>query len=84
MDKQEGGNLKEYSLSDLAQRDGKQSKETWVAYEGLIYDVSSSKLFKEGKHFFVRAGQDLTSELPNAPHTKSVLEKFPLIGKLTQ
>lgn len=76
------GNLTSYTLEELATRDGKQKPEIWIAYMGIVYDVSTSKLFIEGRHFFLRAGEDLTEEMSNAPHAEEVLRKFPPVGKL--
>ncbi len=74
--------LKEYNKSQLALRNGQDKPEIWVAYMGNIYDVSESRLWKNGKHYEHWAGQDLSDELPDAPHTQSVFEKFKIIGIL--
>ncbi len=74
--------MKEYTLNQLALRNGQDKPEIWVAYQGLIYDVSSSKLWKNGKHYEHWAGQDLTAELALAPHAEKVFEKFNVIGKI--
>lgn len=75
--------MKTYSVSQLALRNGQDRDEIWVAYQGIIYDVTSSRLWREGKHYEHWAGQDLTHELPDAPHTNEVFEKFEQIGKLS-
>jgi predicted heme/steroid binding protein len=72
-----------YSKQQLALRNGQDKPEIWVAYKGRIYDVGSSRLWKTGKHYEHWAGQDLTDELPDAPHTDSVFEKFEVIGELS-
>lgn len=66
----------------LALRNGQDKPEIWVAFQGVIYDVSSSRLWKTGIHYEHWAGQDLTEELLDAPHTEKVFEKFPAIGQL--
>ena len=71
-----------YTRQQLALRNGQDKPEIWVAFQGIIYDVTSSKLWKNGKHYEHWAGQDLTSELADAPHTAHVFEKFTPIGKL--
>ncbi|MES2559262.1 MAG: cytochrome b5 domain-containing protein [Bacteroidota bacterium] len=71
-----------YSRSQLALRNGQDKPEIWVAYKGVIYDVSISRLWRNGKHYEHWAGQDLTHELKDAPHTQSVFEKFDAIGRL--
>ena len=75
-------NLPEYSKSQLALRNGQDKPQIWVAYLGLIYDVSESRLWKNGKHYEHWAGQDLTDELKDAPHSEKVFEKFNVIAKL--
>lgn len=75
-------NLPEYSRSHLALRNGQDKPEVWVAYNGLIYDVTRSRLWLRGKHYEHWAGQDLTDELKDAPHTAQVFDKFIVIGKL--
>ena len=71
-----------YTRSQLALRNGQDREEVWCAYQGLIYDVSRSKLWRNGKHYEHWAGQDLTSELADAPHTAGVFDKFDVVGKL--
>lgn len=53
-----------------------------MAYNGQIYDVGSSRLWRNGKHYEHWAGQDLTEEMTDAPHNEAVFEKFKVIGKL--
>ncbi len=74
--------LKEYTKSQLALRNGQDKPEVWVAYKGLIYEVTNSRLWKTGKHYEHWAGQDLTEELEDAPHTEKVFDRFSVIGKL--
>lgn len=74
--------LKVYTRSQLALRNGQDRPEIWVAYLGQIYDVSASRLWRNGKHYEHWAGQDLTEELEEAPHTEKVFDKFKVVGKL--
>ena len=74
--------LKKYNRSQLALRNGQDKEEIWVAYQGVIYDVTSSRLWYKGKHYEHWAGQDLTHELPDAPHTEKVFERFKAVGRL--
>ncbi|MEM1408393.1 MAG: cytochrome b5 domain-containing protein [Bacteroidota bacterium] len=68
--------------SQLALYNGQDRDEVWVAYQGKIYDVSQSRLWRDGKHYEHWAGQDLTEELADAPHTERVFEKFVQVGLL--
>lgn len=74
--------LPSYTKGQLALRNGQDKPQVWVAFKGQIYDVSGSRLWKDGKHYEHWAGQDLTEELSDAPHTDSVFEKFTIVGTL--
>ena len=71
-----------YSKQQLALRNGQDKPEIWIAYKGVIYDVTNSRLWNNGKHYEHWAGQDLTDELPDAPHTEEVFKRFLAIGKV--
>lgn len=71
-----------YSRAQLALRNGQDKPDIWVAYKSIIYEVTGSRLWRDGKHYEHWAGQDLTPELKDAPHTESVFEKFKKIGRL--
>lgn len=74
--------LPTYTRAQLALRNGQDKPQIWVAYKGLVYDVGRSRLWRDGKHYEHWAGQDLTEELKDAPHTDSVFEKFTVTGRL--
>jgi predicted heme/steroid binding protein len=74
--------LPTYTKSQLALRNGQDKEQIWVAYQGLIYDVTRSRLWRNGKHYEHWAGQDLTAELADAPHNQNVFDKYEVIGKL--
>ncbi|HEY9008189.1 MAG TPA: cytochrome b5 domain-containing protein [Ohtaekwangia sp.] len=74
--------LPSYTKAQLALRNGQDKPQIWVAYLGLIYDVTKSRLWREGKHYEHWAGQDLTDELKDAPHTEKVFDRFTVIGRL--
>lgn len=74
--------MKSYSRQELALRNGQDREEVWVAVNGKIYDVSSSRMWRKGKHYDHWAGQELSEELKDAPHLPNVLEKFKVVGIL--
>jgi predicted heme/steroid binding protein len=74
--------LSEFSKSYLALRNGQDKPQIWVAFKGIIYDVTESRLWKNGKHYEHWAGQDLTEELKDAPHSDQVFAKFEVVGRL--
>ena len=72
-----------YTSTQLALRNGSDREDVWVCYKGFIYDVTKSRLWRNGNHYEHWAGQDLTDELSEAPHTEHVFDKFQAIGKLS-
>jgi len=74
--------LPKYTRFQLALRNGQDREEIWVAYKGLIYDVTNSRHWRNGIHYKHWSGQDLTDELPDAPHTESVFKRFKPIAQL--
>jgi predicted heme/steroid binding protein len=77
-------NKKEYTKEELALRNGKTMPDVWVAYKGLIYDVTRSELFEDGEHYFHSSGCDLTEEMEGAPHLDDVMDEFIVVGKLIE
>jgi len=71
-----------YTKNQLALRNGQDRPEIWCAYQGKIYDLSASRLWRNGLHYEHWAGQDLTDELQDAPHTEKVFDKFDVVGIL--
>lgn len=76
--------LPEYTKNQLALRNGQDRDEIWIAYQGNIYDVKKSRLWRGGNHYEHWAGQDLTAEFKDAPHAEYVFDKFTVIGRLKQ
>jgi predicted heme/steroid binding protein len=75
--------MKSYSLEELKEYNGKNGNRAYIAYEGLIYDVTDSFLWQGGKHQVSHyAGLDLTGELDKAPHGVEFLIRFPVVGYL--
>lgn len=77
--------LREFSEQELRRYDGSRRNPVYVAYEGLVYDVSTSPFWRTGLHRDLHwAGQDLTEFLHQAPHSDLVFHKFPVVGRLRQ
>ncbi len=76
--------MQSYTRSQLALRNGQDKPEIWIAYKGQIYDVSNSRLWRNGQHYEHWAGQDLTEELADAPHTEKVFERFEAVGEVRE
>ena len=76
---------KVFSQKELEEFDGRDGRPAYIAFQGNIYDVSNSELWRNGTHAGRHvAGEDLARGLINAPHGEEVLTKFPLVGQLSQ
>ena len=73
----------EITSETLPAHDGQEGRRAVVAVSGKLYDVTDSRLWRNGAHLKQhQAGQDLTDALQGAPHGAEVLDKVPLIGEL--
>lgn len=67
----------------LLTANGKEGRPAHIGYNGYLYDVSESKLWKNGGHMGRHfAGEDLTEALAAAPHGPEVLEKVKKLGTI--
>lgn len=73
------------SETELRRNTGERGTRKYVAFNGIVYDVTDCPKWRldlhENLHF---PGQDLTSELPDAPHEEEVFSRpcVKLVGKL--
>ena len=75
--------MRKLTQEELAQYNGKDGKPVYIAHNGNVYDVSDSKMWREGLHMRRHnAGQDLTSDIQAAPHDTDVLGRYPQVGVL--
>ena len=84
-----GTGEKIFSLTELAEFDGKDGGAAYVAVDGVVYDVSGSVRWPEGQHsscnLGAMAGKDLSEEIEQAPASmRALLEKMRVVGKLEQ
>jgi len=74
-----------FTLEELAEYDGLEGREAYVAVDGVVYDVTGSDMWDEGGHNGFQAGQDLTEGIKEAsPHGVSVLSRMPVVGTLEE
>jgi len=70
---------------ELRRQNGEHGARKFVAYKGIVYDVTDCPKWRldlhENLHF---SGQDLTTELPDAPHKEDVFTRpcVKVVGRL--
>jgi len=74
--------MKDMTLAELAAFNGRDGQPAYVAYDGVIYDVTESAMWGDGDHEGMHeAGKDMTAEHDDAPHDVYVTD-FPEVGRL--
>ena len=74
--------MKDMTLAELAAFNGRGGQPAYVAYRGVIYDVTESAMWGDGDHEGMHdAGADLTEAHEDAPHDVHVTD-FPEVGRL--
>ncbi len=74
--------LRVFTLDELSQYNGKDGQPAYVAYNGIVYDVTNEPKWKGGSHSGKTAGTDLTNDIPRSPHGDSVFADLPVVGTL--
>lgn len=75
------------TLAELRRASGEFGARKYIAYQGLVYDVTDCPRWRremhEQQHF---PGQDLTGELADAPHKTDVFSRpcVKVVGRLAE
>ncbi|KPL08094.1 hypothetical protein AMJ85_08870 [candidate division BRC1 bacterium SM23_51] len=77
--------MKQIGKEELERGSGAEGKRSLVAVGGKVYDVTSSKLWRNGLHVKThKAGRDLSLAIKAAPHGTEVLDRFEQVGVLAE
>lgn len=72
---------KEMTEEQLSSFDGKDGRPAYIAYKGIIYDITNSRLWKNGQHMMKHAaGTDLTETIKLAPHGEDKVLAMTQVG----
>ena len=73
--------MRSFNKQELAKYHGKDGMQAFFAYNGKVYDVTASFLWRNGNHQVLHdAGKDLTDAMAEAPHGDEFIQKFPVVG----
>ncbi|HPS29427.1 MAG TPA: cytochrome b5 domain-containing protein [bacterium] len=76
---------KSFTITELAKYDGKEGRRAYIAYNGIVYDLTDVKAWKNGEHKQgKKAGNDYTGVLDKVWHGPKVLKDKPVVGKLVK
>lgn len=72
---------------ELRRNNGDRGSRKFIAHKGIVYDVTDCPKWRTEMHERLHfPGQDLTSELPDAPHEEEVFihDCVKIIGRLAE
>lgn len=74
--------LKVFTLDELSKYNGQDGQPAYIAYQGIVYDVSNIPQWKNGTHNGEKAGTDVTNDISKSPHGEKVFSDLPQVGTL--
>lgn len=71
-----------WTLDALSKFNGMNGNPAYIAVSGTIYDVTKIGAWSGGEHRGIKAGQDVTTFFASSPHSASLLNQVPIVGKV--
>jgi predicted heme/steroid binding protein len=74
-----------FTEAQLRLYNGDDRPEIYIAYQGIVYDVTDCPRWRRGMHERLHfPGQDLSGEIADAPHAEDVFTRpcVKIVGKL--
>jgi arsenite oxidase small subunit len=76
---------KKFTSDDLKRFDGSVGQPLYVVFKGKVYDLTSSKLWPQGKHMGMHTqNENLPEAIKTAPHGEDNVFRFPLVGEFAE
>ncbi len=76
----DGSELPKYNRDTLAKYNGQNGQPSYVAFKGLVYELTNFTSWIGGFHNGYEAGKDLTDAFQYSPHTDSIFDKAKVVG----
>lgn len=71
-----------WTYTTLSKYNGIGGQPAYIAVNGTIYNVTNIGTWTGGVHHGIKAGQDVTAFFESSPHSKSLLNTLPIVGKI--
>jgi predicted heme/steroid binding protein len=72
-----------FTLTQLAQYDGTNGAASYIAVDGVVYDVTNDSNWTNGMHQGMHlAGTDCTVIFASSPHSSTILADYTIVGNL--
>lgn len=76
-------NSRNFTITELANYDGKNGRAAYVAVNGTVYDVTSNRAWAAATHFGLLAGKEYSQEFATChAGQQSILDTLPQVGRL--
>ena len=72
------------TLEELKAFNGEDGNKSYIAVNGVVYDVTNVKAWRKGKHNGGHVGTDISKRIKIAIHGKRVLKKLPVVGEIVE
>ena len=77
-------NLPSFTLEELSTYNGSDSTTAYIAYKGVVYDVTNQEAWVNGSHNGATAGTDVTEKIKESPHGSKVFNNLEIVATLTK
>ncbi len=74
--------MEEFTVQELSTYNGKNGMPSYIAYDGVVYDVTNHPKWKSGTHGGQMAGTDITNAIKRSPHGAGKIKGLTAVGKL--
>lgn len=70
---------REFSREELKTFDGTDGNPSYIAINGVVYDITGVHIFRDGRHHGVTGGNDVTKLFVHKP---AILNRLKVVGTL--
>jgi len=72
------------TIDQLAIYNGENGNPSYIAVNGVVYDITNVSAWSSGNHNGGVAGTDISDLIGSAPHGESVLEDLVIVGEIIE